>query len=124
MGKSVHKVIYKPNTQSTEEYIVIVDPTEYNKWKEGDTSIGLALVVDSFDIFHSTQGNQGKLGRASKQQLETIFGDVDETEMLKVILEKGSLQASGGISSGGASLNDSRGGANIDTRGSGGSLRG
>jgi len=124
----VHKVIYKPSTQSTEEYIVIVDPEEYNKWKEDD-SIALARVVDSFAIFHSTQGNQGKLGLASKQQIQTAFGTeedvaIKDEDAIKFILTKGTLQASDKIGSGSASLNDSRGGANIDTRGSGGSLRG
>jgi hypothetical protein len=28
MAPSVHKVIYKPDSQSTDEYIVIVDKTE------------------------------------------------------------------------------------------------
>jgi len=124
MGKSVHKVIYKPSSQSTEEYIVIVDPEEYNKWKEGDTSIALTFVVESFDIFHSTQGNQGKLGRASKQQLETEFKTSDEDKVIDFILKNGTLQSSDKIGTGGASLNDSRGSANTDTRGSGGSLRG
>ncbi|KAJ2924609.1 hypothetical protein H1R20_g12480, partial [Candolleomyces eurysporus] len=43
--RSVTKVIYKPDSQSTEEYTVIVDPSE--KWKAGDTTIPLTEVVDS-----------------------------------------------------------------------------
>jgi len=124
MGKPVHKVLYKPSTQSTEEFIVIVNPEEYKRWKEGDDSIALALVLDSFDIFHSTQGNQGILGRASKQQLENTFSTTNEDEAIKFILENGTLQSSDKIGSGGGSHNDTRGGANVDTRGSGGSLRG
>jgi hypothetical protein len=28
MGKTITKVVYKPDTQSTDEYIIIVDPEE------------------------------------------------------------------------------------------------
>jgi len=121
---ALHKVIYKPDSQSTDEFMVIVNKDEYSKWKEGDTSIALALVVDSFDIFHTGQGTQGILGRISKQQLDTIFGTSKEDEAVKIILEKGTMQAGDPIPKGAASMNSSKGGWTIDTRGSGGGLRG
>ncbi|KAI0960400.1 hypothetical protein AcW1_004923 [Taiwanofungus camphoratus] len=38
MPKSLSKVVYKPDTQSTDEYIVIVNPQEYQRWKAGGAS--------------------------------------------------------------------------------------
>ncbi|KZT33469.1 DUF1960-domain-containing protein [Sistotremastrum suecicum HHB10207 ss-3] len=126
----IHKVVYKPDTQSTDEYIVFVNQAEYKKWKDGgklscssSSSIPLALIVDAFDIFHSGQGAQGHLGRISKQTLETVFGTKHEDEAVKVVLEKGTIQASEGVQkSGTSSKNDSHGSQFVDTRGGG--LRG
>ncbi|KAI5893985.1 uncharacterized protein SCHCODRAFT_02730846 [Schizophyllum commune H4-8] len=89
MTKNVTKVAYKPDTQSTDEYIVIVNADEYKRWKDGDTTIPLVEVVDSFDVFHSGQGNQGILGRASKQQLDTVFGTTKDDEVVAKILKDG-----------------------------------
>jgi len=113
MTKAIHKVIYKPDSQSTDEFMVIVNEVEFKKWKEGDTSIPLALVVDSFDIFHSGQGTQGHLGRISKQTMDSVFNTNKEDEAVKIVLEKGTLQTADGIAKGYSSTNDNRGGHNI-----------
>jgi len=123
MGKQLHRVVYKPDSQSTDEFMVIVDETEYKRWVE-DKSVAMALVVDSFDVFHSGQGSQGKLMRPSKQQLETIFGSSKEEDVVLQVLEKGELKAGESFSKEVSGFNPARGGNSIDTRGSGGSLRG
>jgi len=118
MPRSVHKVVYKPDTQSTDEYIAIVNPTEYKKWKEGDTTIPLADVVDSFQIFHTGQGSQGIMGKLSNQMLDSIFGTHNDVEAMTILLQKGREQAAEGITGGvSGSTNISRGSAAIDTRG-------
>ncbi|KZS94091.1 DUF1960-domain-containing protein [Sistotremastrum niveocremeum HHB9708] len=118
----IHKVVYKPDTQSTDEYIVFVNQAEMLTIC-APSSIPLALIVDAFDIFHSGQGAQGHLGRISKQTLETVFGTKHEDEAVKVVLEKGTIQASEGVQkSGTSSKNDSHGSQFVDTRGGG--LRG
>ncbi|KAL1735870.1 AFG1-like ATPase-domain-containing protein [Schizophyllum commune] len=89
IDRNVTKVAYKPDTQSTDEYLVIVNADEYKRWKDGDTTIPLVEVVDSFDVFHSGQGNQGILGRASKQQLDTVFGTTKDDEVVAKILKDG-----------------------------------
>jgi len=108
------KIIYKPDTQSTDEYTIIVNPEEYKKWKAGDTTIPLADVVDSFKIFHSAQGAQGLLGAPSKQQLDTVFGTHKDTEVVEFMLKNGKDQAADAITSTGT-LNVSRG-SNQDSR--------
>jgi ribosome maturation protein Sdo1 len=123
MGKQLHRVVYKPDSQSTDEFMVIVDNSEYQRWKE-DKSVAIALVVDSFDVFHSGQGSQGKMMRPSKQQLDSIFGTTREEEVVEQILSKGELKAGEGYGKELSGLNPARGGTSIDTRGSGGSLRG
>jgi len=81
-------------------------------------SIGLANVVDSYNIFVSTQGAQGVLGEASRQQLATVFekeleaGLPDDSfkndkwkraaaveVILPIILDKGREQGTGGVAS-------------------------
>ncbi|KAG8933767.1 hypothetical protein FRC00_012843 [Tulasnella sp. 408] len=92
MVKPVSKVVYKPDSQSTDEYIAIVNPDEYKKWLE-DKSVPLVEVVDSFDIFHSGQGAQGHLGKISKQTLETVFNTKNDDEAMQTLLKNGSLQS-------------------------------
>jgi len=111
MVKNVTKVAYKPDVNSTSEYVVIINPEEYKKWKAGDTTIAVSQVVDSYTIYHSGQGHQGLLGQASKQQLDGDFGTHKDDEVVKIILEKGKSLASDGISSSGIAIaNISRGG--------------
>lgn len=79
MGRSSTRVVFKPDSQSTDEYIIVVaDVDALKKWKEGDTTIPLVEIVDSFDVFHTGQGAQGQLQRPSKQTLDTVFGTTNE----------------------------------------------
>ncbi|KAK0558045.1 hypothetical protein OC846_000037 [Tilletia horrida] len=119
MAKTVAKVVYKPDTQSTDSYIVIVNPEEYKKWKDGGHTIPLVDVVDSFEIFHSTQGAQGHLNRTSKQELDAIFGSTKEDDCVTHVLQKGTLQ----ITSAGdkyTTSNDAQQGHNQVSRGAAG----
>ena len=64
-----------------------------------DTTIPLAEVVDSFQIFFTNQGSQGKLGNASNQQLENVFGTSKDVDAITVLLQKGTLQSGKGTQS-------------------------
>ncbi|CAE6371435.1 unnamed protein product [Rhizoctonia solani] len=148
MGKEVTIVVYKPDTQKTEEYMIVVNPEEYKKYKDGgeclyispnsflahqssceqtrkialnhlklawlilnDTrSVAPALIVDSFTVFHSSTGHTGQWGRASKQQLEGIFGTEKEDVAVQKILEKGEMKSSASFASQVGLPNLSRGG--------------
>ncbi|KAH8094949.1 DUF1960-domain-containing protein [Cristinia sonorae] len=117
--KALTKVVYKPDSQSTDEFTAIVNLDEYKKWKEGDSTIPLTEVVDSFSVFFSNQGTQGILGKASNQQLENVFGTHKDIDVIEQLLKKGTAQAGEGLDqrSGQASLNINRGSFNVDTRG-------
>jgi len=119
-ANTMTKVVYKPDTQSTDEYIVIVNHEEYTNWKAGDTTIPLSRVVDSFSIFFTEQGNQGKLGKASKQQLDTVFGTSNEDEAVKKLLELGTAKVGDALPKGYGGTNDARGAQNISARGASG----
>lgn len=117
MGKSLTKVVYKPDNNSTEVFLIIVNPVEYKKWKEGDTTIPLVEVVDSFEVLHSSQGAQGLLGRPSKQELDNTFGTHVDTEVVTYILRNGKEEAGEGLSGKWGSKNDTHGSAFLDSRG-------
>ncbi|THH19482.1 hypothetical protein EW146_g1686 [Bondarzewia mesenterica] len=117
MGKSLTKVVYKPDNNATDVFMIIVNPVEYKKWKEGDTTIPLVEVVDSFEVLHSGQGSQGLLGKPSKQELDTVFGTHVDTEVVTQILQKGKEEAGEGLSSTKwGSKNDSRGSGALDMK--------
>ncbi|KIJ37396.1 hypothetical protein M422DRAFT_33732, partial [Sphaerobolus stellatus SS14] len=95
--------------------MISVDAEEFKKWKDGDSSIALARIVDSFDVLHSDQGNQGLLGKASNQQLENVFGTKKDDEVIKFMLEKGTLQNYDGIPT--RQTDKLRFGQQLDTKG-------
>ncbi|KAH8118721.1 DUF1960-domain-containing protein [Phellopilus nigrolimitatus] len=125
MGKALTKVIHKPDSQSTEEFIMFVNPAEYKKWKAGArtdrscSTIPLIEVVDSFKVFHSTTGKQGHLGEASKQQLENIFGTSKDFDVAELLLKEGTVQSGDKLDDDHLSKNTSHGDYRMDVRGSG-----
>jgi len=78
-----------------EDFVVFVDDrATADKWKT-DKSIPLAHFVSSFKIFITHKhGAQGPYDGASKSALENEFGTTDEDEVIKQILEKGTMQES------------------------------
>lgn len=95
MARQYLKVAYRADRNSQEEFNVIVNGEEYEAWKKGDKTIPLTDVVDSFDILVTPQGNQGLMGRASKQQLDNAFGTHKDVDVVTEILEKGALLSGG-----------------------------
>jgi hypothetical protein len=62
--------------------------------------------VLGFEVFHSGQGNQGKLGKASKQQLENVFGSSKDDVVVLFMLENATLQGGTDLDFSGGSLLD------------------
>ncbi|KAI0832650.1 DUF1960-domain-containing protein [Trametes gibbosa] len=118
MPRELTKVVYRASTESTEDYFVIVNPGEYKKWKEGDTTIPLTEVVDSFQVFWSNQGAQGLLGTPSNQQLDNVFGSHKDVDVITQILQKGKEESGKGIRTGDSgTTNVTKGSFAVDTRG-------
>ncbi|KAK0657317.1 ribosome maturation protein [Cercophora newfieldiana] len=78
-----------------DDFVVFLDSADdYKKWLN-DKSIPLAQVVSSFKIFVTHKhGAQGPFDGASKGALENEFGTHVDDEVIKSILEKGTLQES------------------------------
>jgi hypothetical protein len=76
-------------------------------------------VAIAFQVFHSTQGSQGILGKPSKQQLDTVFHTTNDIDVVKAILEKGKEQSGNGFNSGTGNTNMTRGSFSIDNKGKG-----
>ncbi|KAF7845633.1 hypothetical protein BT93_L1500 [Corymbia citriodora subsp. variegata] len=77
---------------STEDFIILVDSAKaVQDWK-ADSSIPLAQVVSGWKVFVTHKhGNQGVMDTASKGQLEDEFGTTKDEEVVKQILEKGTI---------------------------------
>ncbi|KAI0307000.1 DUF1960-domain-containing protein [Multifurca ochricompacta] len=113
MVKSITKVVFKPDTNASDVFLVIVNPVEYKKWKDG------VNVLDSYEILSSNQGPQGLLRRPSKQELDNVFGTHTDVDVIQQILEKGKEETGEGIASGKwGNKNDSKGSAFlVDSKG-------
>ncbi|KAK7695387.1 hypothetical protein QCA50_000023 [Cerrena zonata] len=116
-GTQISKVVYKPDHTRSDEYIAIVYPNEFKRWKEGETTLALTEVVDSFDVLYSTQGSQGLLGKPSNQQLDNDFGSYKDVDVITQILQKGKLETGSGINTSTVGTNMSKGSFSVDTRG-------
>ncbi|CAE6465481.1 unnamed protein product [Rhizoctonia solani] len=114
MGKEITIAVYKPSSQSTEEYMVVVDPVEHKKYKEGDTSVPLSRIVDSYSVYHSSTGHTGKWGKASKQQLEGTFETSKDDDVVKIIVDKGVSRTSDSFASKLGDTNLARGSGNLN----------
>ncbi|KAI1208897.1 shwachman-Bodian-diamond syndrome protein [Annulohypoxylon truncatum] len=86
------KVHYKGKD---EDFIIFIDDLEtYKKWKS-DKSIPMAHFISTFQVFVThKQGTQGQMDGASKATLDNEFGVSNEDEVIKKILDSGSLQES------------------------------
>ncbi|KAI0065985.1 DUF1960-domain-containing protein [Artomyces pyxidatus] len=114
MGKSLTKIVYKPDPNATDVFLVIVNPVEVSHHR---STIPLVEVLDSFEVFSSNQGSQGILGRPSKQELDTVFGTHTDTEVILQILQKGKEEAGESIASGKFSSKNDTKGSFVDSRG-------
>ncbi|GAA5843971.1 hypothetical protein JCM5353_000047 [Sporobolomyces roseus] len=130
MAPSHTKAVYKPDSQSTDEFIIIIEDADLaQKWIAGgkpllarlslDTTIPLVEIVDSFDVFHTGQGSQGILERPSKQVLDTVFSSTNEQDIVQIVLEKGRI-ITGATPHKFGSKNDSRSGNYQNSVGGGG----
>ncbi|KAF8265140.1 hypothetical protein EI94DRAFT_1557227, partial [Lactarius quietus] len=93
MGKSIAKIVYKPDHNASDVFLVVVVREEVRI----GARIPLTDVVDSFEIFSSNQGPQGLLCRPSKQELDTVFGTHNDIEVIEHILSKGKEEASASL---------------------------
>ena len=92
-SNQITRVVYKADPMSTDEYIVIVNSEAYVSWRNGDKTIPLADVVESFQIMTSGQGQQGIMGQVSKQQMHAVLATKKEDEAIVKLLEQGTMQA-------------------------------
>jgi len=100
------KVHYKGKD---EDFIVFVDDVKSFKEWQTDKSIPLAHVVSSFKVFVTHKhGAQGTFDGASHGTLDNEFGTHVDEDVIKQILEKGTLQESEGTERQG-NKNDSMG---------------
>lgn len=84
------KVHYKG---AQDDFVIFVDSVQAVQGWKNDKSVPLAQVVNGWKIFVThKQGSQGILDGASNSVLENEFGTRNEEDVVKQILEKGSMQ--------------------------------
>ncbi|EHK96905.1 putative SDO1-like protein C21C3.19 [Glarea lozoyensis 74030] len=76
-----------------DDFIIFIDDAKAAKEWKTDKSIPLAQVVSAFKIFVThKQGAQGTLDGASHSTLDNEFGTHVDEEVIKQIIEKGTIQ--------------------------------
>jgi len=89
-GTTQSKIHFKGKS---DDFLVFVDDIEaYKRWLN-DKSVPLVEVVSTFQVFVThKQGSQGQYDTASKGSLENEFSTSVDEEVIKQVLEKGTLQ--------------------------------
>ena len=90
------QLTYTPPAANVNEHpftmVVLVDPAMLQKYRDGDTSIPLATIVDSFEIFkYDTPGKEGCLAHPSQAELQSAFDTTNETQIIEFMLAHGQL---------------------------------
>jgi len=90
-GNAVHSKVHYQGKD--EDFVIFVDDAKsVQDWKQ-DQSKPLAQVVSGFKIFVTHKhGAQGVLDEASKSTMENEFDTSNEDEVLKKILQEGTVQ--------------------------------
>ncbi|KAJ3094534.1 hypothetical protein HDU97_007959 [Phlyctochytrium planicorne] len=83
----------REHTQEKDTFYVIANKEELESYRGGDTSIALANVVESYDIYESQSGGaSGKSLRANHQRLSSCFNKDKEDDIMAFILKTGQVQ--------------------------------
>lgn len=86
---AIEQLIYDSENEVT--FCLMVNLEEYDAYKGGDTTIPVASVVNSFDIFKFDNGHEGNLGTPSVRELQDNFSTKNEVEIAEFMLKHGKL---------------------------------
>jgi len=74
---------------------MMVNSEEYQKYKKGETTIPIAEVLDSFDVFRfDGKGKEGIMSRPSSSQLKDAFGSTNDMAIAEFFLKNGEIHGS------------------------------
>jgi len=91
MNSSTEELVYQPQGPSkTDAFVAFCVPGMANKWRK-DKSIPLVDVVARFDIYVRYGDVKGTPNKPSRQNLHAAFGTSNIEEVLKIMLEKGTI---------------------------------
>ena len=90
------QLTYTPQASNVNEHphtmVLLVDPDMLQKYRGGDTSIPLAAIVDSFEIFKfDTPGKEGRLVHPSKAELQSAFDTTNETKIVRASIARSKI---------------------------------
>ena len=76
-------------------FVMMVDSEAFGKYKDGDSSIPIAEIVNSFDIFRYEQGHTGEKSTPSNRELSDVFGSSNDMAVAEFMVKNGSLHSKG-----------------------------
>ena len=88
--------------------VMLVDGDMFDRCQRGEDVGSNATVMDSYDVFKYSNGNQGTLIRPSKTEISEIFGTTDSDAIADFMIKNGHTKTHGRRknSSGGQSSNN------------------
>ena len=92
----LEQLTYTPPMESANDHpstmMLLVDDELYHKYRCGNT-IPLAEIVGSFEVTKfAGRGNEGNLVHPSNSEKMAVFGTIDSTEIVKFMLQHGTLR--------------------------------
>lgn len=96
---TIEQVIFTPQSdvpasqEHPHTYAIMVNDEMYHRYRDGDRSIPLVDVVDTFDVLkYENPGTNGRLVRPSNRELSDAFGTTNDMDCVEFMLENGELR--------------------------------
>lgn len=87
---TIEHLLYTPSTSGhSNTMVMLVDAEMYDKNQNGEDVGSNASIMDSFDVFKYSNGNQGTLIRPKKSEISDVFGTTNVDEIADFMIKNG-----------------------------------
>jgi ribosome maturation protein Sdo1 len=92
---AIEQLIYDSHaTETTVTFCMMVNSDEYAKYKQDASSVAIAEVMNSFEIFKFDHGRSGPMSTPSTRELKDVFGGTtNDMAIAEFMLKNGSLHS-------------------------------
>lgn len=92
---AVVELIYTSSDDLPVTFCMMVSSNDYQNYKKGDTTIPIASIFDSFDVFKfEGKGKEGIMSRPSNTELKNTFQTTNDMALAEFFLKNGEIHGS------------------------------
>jgi ribosome maturation protein Sdo1 len=86
------ELVYTSSDDTPVTFCMMVNSDDYQKYSKGDTSIPIAQIFNSFDVFKfEGKGKEGIMSRPSNTELKNTFETTNDMALAEFFLKNGTI---------------------------------